>query len=513
MKRVALHNIDTLNDYECAVSRLGYNIPTFNSEFELLDQIHMVDDVGEIRTLETRNIKTNDWELNEAIKTCAKQVITEYMPGTVINYWRAMGHFCREYNAVYTGKELTETELLLIIKKGINRDSQESNKFGVVLLLQEAFLLEVPGFTIELLTKIKNKKYHSTNKHLRMLFQDPDRGPFVANEMAFITELINERKLPTESRVIISICSDYGVRPIQLALLREEDFIYDDDYDEYFLKIPRVKQGDQFRREQFSKRILDLEQTRLIKKLILENKKRFSFESHQFARPLFFRIGPGPRNGAKALHDFYRGKSEYAHHIGPGALRSRFQHQVKPFLPISPRTGNRLKINIYRFRYTVAHNAVLDGYSEAELADLLDHTNVRSVRWYFKMSAEVHYLLDEVISKRIEQRSFVDAWKGDDTLPENIYASDILEEKTLAKLGKCTKRGFCPYEPGIACYACYEKNFFPNRDLEAHKKAKEIIDERIAELLNTSTGKIPEQLLNAKIGNQKAIRFAEGQDL
>ena len=495
-----------------ALSRLGYPIPIFDENGDWLENINIVDDIGEIRVLESRKIETSDWQLNEAIKFYAKNLICDYMPATVVNYWRAVGHFCREYNRSYKGKELAEPELLVAIKNAIKSDAQESNKAAITNLLRFALLHEVPGFSYELIEKVKKKHFNKVNKDLNLLFLDPDLGPFVGNEMHLIRGLLDIENIPIESKVIIGICSEYGIRPIQLSLLRENDFFYDSDKDSYFLKVPRVKQDDRFRRKSFSKRLLDKEQTRLVWDLINYNKAQFPRQTFTNKRPLFFRKTSGTYEGAKIRHDFFRGRSEYSYHIGPRSLRGRFQNQLAPFLPISPRTQKSMHINIYRFRYTVALNAVREGNTEQEVADLLDHSNVRSIKHYLKMSTEVHALLDEVTEKRIEQMSFADAWLGEDKLPNNIYTTDILEEKTLSGLGKCSKKGHCGYEPGIACYACHRKKFHPNKDLAAHMAAKTIIEERIAELIETSTGAIPKQLLEAKIGNQAAIRYAQGME-
>ena len=499
-----------------ALSRLGYPIPIFDENGDWLEKINVVDDIGNIRVLKTKKIETSDWLLNEAIKFYAKNLICDYMPATVVNYWRVIGHFCREYNRFFKGKELAEPELLVVIKNAIKSDTQESNKAAIVNLLRFALQHEVPGFSYELIEKVKQKHSNIVNKELNLLFNDPDLGPFIGNEMNLVRGLLDIENIPIESKVIIGICSVYGIRPIQLSLLRENDFYYDSDKDSYFLEVPRVKQNDRFRRKSFTKRLLDKEQAKLISDLINYNTAQFPRETFKNKRPLFFRKTSGTYENAKILHDFFRGKSEYSYHIGPGALTTRFQNQLAPFLPISPRTKNKtqksMHINIYRFRYTVALNAVREGYTEQEVADLLDHSNPRSIKHYFKMCSELHFFLDEVTEKRIEQKSFAAAWLGEDKLPNNIYTTDILEEKTLFGLGKCTKKGYCEYEPGVACYAC-RKRFHPNKDLDSHMAAKKAIEDRIAELLSTSTGAIPKQLLEAKIGNQAAIRYAQGMEL
>ena len=100
-----------------------------------------------------------------------------------------------------------------------------------------------------------------------------------------------------------------------------------------------------------------------------------------------------------------------------------------------------------------------------------------SNKHYLKMSTEVHALLDEVTEKRIEQMSFADAWLGEDKIPNNIYTTDILEEKTLSGLGKCSKNGNCEYEPGIACYACTAKSSIQTNTWRLTWRQKQSIEE------------------------------------
>jgi hypothetical protein len=68
----------------------AYPIPIFDENGDWLENINIVDDIGDIRVLESRKIETSDWQLNEAIKFYAKNLICDYMPATVVNYWRAV---------------------------------------------------------------------------------------------------------------------------------------------------------------------------------------------------------------------------------------------------------------------------------------------------------------------------------------------------------------------------------------------------------------------------------------
>ncbi len=89
--------------------------------------------------------------------------------------------------------------------------------------------------------------------------------PFTREELRVLNEALKNEDIFIADRLILALCIQFGLRPIELSLLKEVDFIEDVDLGLCYLNIPRIKQkGAQFRREDFTKRILDEELAELI---------------------------------------------------------------------------------------------------------------------------------------------------------------------------------------------------------------------------------------------------------
>ena len=153
--------------------------------------------------------------------------------------------------------------------------------------------------------------------------------------------------------------------------------------------------------------------------------------------------------------------------------------------------------------------SVIEGKTEAEVMDLLDHSQNGSVKHYFRYTHEMNEILNEATNKRVEQQHFVAAWTREGDQTGNIYGEEIVEKKYFTSVGKCQKGSPCAFEPAVACYQC--DKFCPNKDADAHKKALETLDERRQEVLDTSTGAVVHQFDSAIAGCKAAIAYSEGE--
>jgi integrase len=183
-------------------------------------------------------------------------------------------------------------------------------------------------------------------KGVAVLSEDPNQGPlFDAEEVALRVELDRQRNsLSREDRALAWLFISHGPNPMNVALLREEDFRRYEVAGQVFyeLKIPRIKKRVSHR-SQFRIRKLDLFLGELLHNLIEENAGRCAERGQ--ARPLFW--SELPRRTAPV-------------HEG--------------LLPITAR----------RLRYSFASRLVRQGASIEELVDLLDHTDEQNVLVYFK---------------------------------------------------------------------------------------------------------------------------------
>ena len=340
-----------------------------------------------------------------------------------------------------------------------------------------------------------------------------------------------------EDRVILALCMIFGLRPIQISLLKQSDFIERPDMGISYLNVPRVKQKQPIRRTQFTKRILRPEIADLIRDLIkthqqvfvdidiqdppLIMRRYYLFDTdHPYKKePANYYSGSKNPNWVEDLahkENPYQwiyddnNNSDAGHHIASGQIDYRLKCIVY-HLPLSPRTGRPFNLTAYRFRYTVGTTAVLEGMTEVEVADLLDHSNVGSVKHYFRYSREMFEILEEATNKRVEQQYFVAAWIREGEQEGNIYGKEIIEARHFTAIGKCQKNSVCMLEPAVACYQC--DKFCPSKDLNAHTSALANLEEKVTSLKKNATGSVSHQLDEAVAGCKAAIAYSEGKQV
>jgi len=486
-------------------SRLGFDVHISDELGNTLQKITVPDTVGRTFHIYMDRLDFKNEELNDMLVQFIEFRIQHYMPSTILSNIKAFYPFVKVYHE--TNKDdFDNTELFIshVLERTISLEVEKGNqrvKEPLIIFYKHCIIHEIIGFNLDYYyDSLFERRASGRNAYQRVLQYDPELGPYVDSEIALINEkLIKNEKIPIETRTLLSIYKTFGLRPIQVALLRETDFFYDEILDEYYLNIPRVKQNHFRRRDEFTKREVPDEIVVLIKDLIKINKQQYP-DAPVEIRPIFF------RTLYTNIHINNKSNTPYFYH----RLAKHFEHVMKDackeYLPISPRTGEFLNLTAYRFRYTVGTQAVLDGKSETEVMALLDHSNPGSVKHYFKLTHEFGDVLNELTNSRVEQKSFVAAWSKKDDVKGNIYTTDIIDSETETLLGGCHLTTECNYEPGVGCYGCGD--FVPSRNKTAHTRAKNVIENRINEIKDNSTGHTPNQLTTALYGAEAAIDYS-----
>jgi len=97
------------------------------------------------------------------------------------------------------------------------------------------------GFNEAVIFKLDEVVIPKSGSRQRVSLLDHENGPFTRTEVAQISVALQEGKLPLQHKVLVRIAMKFGLRPIQMALLREEDIFYDNELLAWFINIPRVK--------------------------------------------------------------------------------------------------------------------------------------------------------------------------------------------------------------------------------------------------------------------------------
>lgn len=506
-------------------NRLGYRFQVRDEKGRWLDRITVVDDTGSYCYIDGLNqIDEQYSELHEVASLLAERAFKVYLPLTLEAYIPALISLieaCEVSDSVATGikKYLTDTAL----------EPQNSTQLPIAATVARqltSYLVayEYADFSQEEAEEIIGARLGiPSNSYQRLYLMDNVSGPFTREEMGIIQKVLDDDNLdlPLDSRIITQLCADWGLRPIQIALLKESDFHHNPQTEVYWLNVPRVKQKQKTRRGQFKKRMISQRLGRLIDQMIEANRwtKVFFGEDDM---PLFqrrFQSGLKDEGGIVTIkqnlfhphnHLYVGEKKNFSFHLGSYAILNRIK-EIESFLPNSPRTKSSFNLTAYRFRYTLGTASVAQGMTAAEVAERLDHSGTDSVRHYFKNTEYLWEVIQSATSARVEQRDFVARFMSRSCDAKNLYYKEITERTTFTTVGGCHKVSPCHLEPAVACYSCSE--FRPNDNTAGHNKAKEVIVNMYEFAKNnSSTGEIRHVLDDALAGVEAAIAYSKSPE-
>ncbi|MFT6015095.1 MAG: integrase [Candidatus Azotimanducaceae bacterium] len=499
-------------------SRLGYDIEIFDDYGDFRPVIKLPDDTGEFVYLKSQYLNLMSFELREIARSYLRYILERYHTSTVRVKFKFLDLFAREISKGVHVNEFLDGIFVLEAKEKAACISacKEFLRFLLLCGYEDLSLEKYEEF-------LKLRNYTAKgNSYLALFVMDDVRGPFTREEISVLSDEVNRQSLPLEFRLVLDLCLCFGLRPIQISLLRRKDLIRDNKNGISYLNIPRVKQSSRDRRVQFSSRILTERTAALIQSYI--DSAPSPSEIDPMELPIFinpnaiFLERDGNALGSHYWDDTERSSSDYFSDESKRAVlyqktRCKINYILwgnEHRLPLSPRTGKRFTLCAYRFRYTVGTQAVMSGCSPEELADLLDHNDANSIKHYFRFTHEMWEILENATLNRIEQKQFTAAWMREGDLKNNIY-SHVCEPKNFNVIGKCAASSICFEEPAVACYSC--DRFCPNKNVAAHESALEGLVERKDHLLTVSTANVVSVIDQAIAGCRAAIAYSEGHDI
>lgn len=518
-------------DERFITNRLGYKVEIRDHTGAWLKKIIWPDDnVGRVVLIKTDLFFTGKPDIDNVTSPFLFRLLTQYLGTTIQSYAKGIELFTSE---IIQGKDVEKA-----LNSAITHVSNDSDLTAIKALVQWFVAYELDGLSYDFSQEIMKLSRGGTQNSYATLFSlDAELGPFTREENAVLRQALDNPYIHIEDRVILALCMIFGLRPIQISLLKQSDFMERPDMKISSLNVPRVKQRQPTRRTQFTKRTLKPEIADLIRDLIKTHKQVFADKDIQDP-PLIMRryylfekdhpyknVPANYSSGSKnpnwiedlahkenpyqSIYDD-NDKSDAGHHIGSTQIDYRLKC-IGYHLPLSPRTGLPFHLTAYRFRYTLGTTAVLEGMTEVEVANLLDHSNVGSVKHYFRYTREMFEIIEEATNKRVEQQHFVAAWIREGDQEGNIYGKEIIETRHFTAIGKCQKDSTCVLEPAVACYQC--NKFCPSKDLNAHKSALENLKEKVESLKENATGSVSHQLDEAVAGCEAAIAYSEGKQI
>lgn len=380
----------------------------------------------------------------------------------------------------------------------------------------------LPGFSEHALVRILEIPLQKHGAEHLVSILDTELGPLTFEELRSIEAALEVNSDLIEQAAIYYLGRDWGLRPIQIALLRVEDVGHDELGP--FIMVPSVKgvrraplrrDPSNMRKRSVAPDTYEALQRAIERAHLVSAHLRDQFEDWQLCSrdeseslptPLF----PAPRTKVRAqLIAGDQALIEYALHADAWYI-SRMARKLTSLLRIPRATDgvgaseeDYLQIGLLRLRRTKGTSMVLNGASPAEVADALDHATLGTIAHYFKFNLDLISHMDAIQSKSTDITQAALAWSGKFAVaPSKGQAS----KTRIGKLGLCGLGKPCPHHPTVSCYSC--KLFEPYASAD-HEQAKKDILQFKALIDAQSTGPVINQLSAAVRGVDAVIQAAK----
>jgi len=183
-----------------------------------------------------------------------------------------------------------------------------------------------------------------------------------------------------------------------------------------------------------------------------------------------------------------RQSDAYLWHCSGNEMAHLLAHVSSKLGAYSERTGNILHVSPVRLRRTVGTRAAQEGHGELIIAEILDHTNASSARFYVEAIPEIVSRIDAATAHAMAP--LARAFQGLPPAPSGKSASDpsnqILDlriDQSGKAMGQCTGTS-CQFLAPIACYTC--RSFRPWIDGPHQAVLVEVLARRNAQLETAS---------------------------
>ncbi len=408
--------------------------------------------------------------------------------------------------------------------------SANDKLIGGIRAFYEFFLSEdVFGFNDEAMLEA-NKIVVKPNKHqaLAVTLRCPYYGPYDVVEMQRIMQEAEiSSRVSHQDRALLLLCRDWGLRPIQIALLIEADLTKDGSG--YSLKVPGVKgqRRSALRRHpsNLKDRPLPEETGAALSRLIEINKERTDsavraaseetgLPQSAFTRPMF--PASYPRRYALTWNSKI---PEFCLHNRSLTISRRIRDLTEKLSISNLRAtidedGESedaiVEISASRFRRTRGTMMALSGFSIEEVAEALDHEDIGSVKYYFRSSPDMVTAINGMYNKSSLLKGAVEYWAGRFSPTDHSESpGKPIKSFTLSSLGLCMRDSLCPFHPTVTCYAC--SHFRPNRAGD-HRAALQDIERLRSTLDSSASGPVVRQLDAAVLGAQAICELSESAD-
>lgn len=351
--------------------------------------------------------------------------------------------------------------------------------------------------------------------------RDVVEGPFTRMELHMIESALADNAIVSlRQKAAFLLARDWGLRPVQIALIASED-LGEDDLGQ-FVNVCSVKGKTRSR--------LRRSVTNRVKRYIADDTastlSALSVESAAAGEPVRERVRsligdaidrlpsplfPALRRTDSRIVRMCRDKKLIDYVLFADAWQ--VGHDLRTLTEIlalpNPRLGllgsedEVLKISAMRLRRTKGTSMVVAGASIEDVAEALDHVGTTSVAHYFRYNTDVHELINRACARSPEFAEAVTLWEG-----KIVSKQEHVKDAIVSGLGSCKLGRPCPHHPTVSCYAC--QMFRPWKEVD-HRKSLEDIKALRETMGKQATGPFARQLDAAVFGAGALVTAITGE--
>lgn len=381
-----------------------------------------------------------------------------------VRFWHSV------HKRAVSWEALRPSEFQSLLTFGMQRTGVAGNDFSIMRAIYNwgCHVARLEDFDASVAIQIKGIRASGNLKGRKVLSTNPEEGDFSPEEVELLDRALKIGPGDPQSLVIVQLFLELGLRPIQVlrtrrsGLHRFEAKVVEAGQSRklvrYVLDIPRAKERGEYR----------IEETRPISTLLGDRLWGLTPAVHEVTAPLFC-----------WLHQDT--SSDDVNHL--------VQSWVHEAGIISPRTGEPLKANPSRFRYTLATEAARDGASRLDIAHLLFHKDLQNVEVYFDAAGTVMDQIEERLDRAFS--AHLNRFLGKVASVSDPAPHDGLERRVVPGvfpqlpeapvlqlgLGACgqdvQRNGLCKLAPPITCYRCPKFAAFREAD---HKSVGDALE-------------------------------------
>ncbi|MGR7250197.1 site-specific integrase [Klebsiella aerogenes] len=412
------------------------------------------------------NIYDDKWKLDNNNNINVGAVSRIINPELIDGYLNTLSFYARNYSSAYVRK--INGIMKDFLKKTASTFISESDILNYRSLLTEVNIqrlillrcffkkwhsLGYYGIDDNAITLMEAMRLKAKSAGTIVKQEDPEKGALTNNEHKALNESMfnayKNKKITLQELSSALLVSFTGRRALQIVALKFKDIVREknsDGNDLFFINVPRIKQGKEFRKE-FRMLSIDgfiykllMQQVNFSISLIEEHIGRTLFSEEKNEVAVF--LDKKTYKMLNEINGFYEVLVSDRLHASKNTVSLSLKKIVEKENVMSERTGERMKINAYRLRYTLGTKLAREGYSSQIIAELLDHSSTATVGIYTENLPDNSMKINEAVSDNLGFLAgvFLGKIKLNEITSNNVF--------TINSYSSCTEYST------ISCHGC-----------------------------------------------------------